>query len=376
MVSSILSNIAIILLMHLSINYYYDFKHRLTKNLDDSIFVVIASTAVISMLFLPISYNDGFIFDLRLVPLTFIALVKGPRITIYILVIVSLFRLLVIGGSGVIPGLFFGTWLPTLFALLFSTGEEREFRYLKIWLVISGVWVLSDIPIIWFHPNGWEVFQSIALLRYISFVGGAFLLYTFIVNEHKRTFMRDQLKFYAEHDPLTGAYNRRKFLDIMKNKSVDQQSYVAIIDIDYFKKINDTYGHITGDKILVEITEIISKRDKDQVIVGRYGGEEFILFIYSHSSQEVAEILDSIREEICNHQFYSFSSEKLPTITVSIGISRLNDPEFLLEDINRADFNLYKAKEKGRNRILFAEPNNNDQIESSKIEKVTQLTNS
>ena len=151
-------------------------------------------------------------------------------------------------------------------------------------------------------------------------------------------------------DPLTKVLNRR-FLENYKDDIVKFYSHLLIVDIDHFKKINDTYGHQIGDKVLQNVSRIIKKllREKDLVI--RYGGEEFIIAINVSSDDLAIKIAERIRKTIESTPII-INDDKI-RITVSIGVTKI-DPKKSFEDIfSVADQALYEAKKAGRNKVVF-----------------------
>ncbi len=128
---------------------------------------------------------------------------------------------------------------------------------------------------------------------------------------------------------------------------------VAIIDIDYFKLINDKYGHQAGDQVLIEFTQIISNGLRPYDILGRYGGEEFIIVSVNTTSEHLKIAIERILEKIRKIEI-NYKGNKI-NFTFSTGIADGND--FIEEDltvdraVELADRRLYKAKQKGRNRI-------------------------
>lgn len=161
----------------------------------------------------------------------------------------------------------------------------------------------------------------------------------------------------AGRDPLTGLYNRRHFSNIAdKNLSLskenDQAFSILMIDIDMFKDINDTYGHNTGDNILVELSHKLVELSRVQDIVSRHGGQEFIMLLPNTNTKEATKIANDIREKIADMRITTDSKEEI-YITVSIGVSQsIFDDNLSIEKIILdADINLYQAKENGRNKV-------------------------
>ena len=121
-----------------------------------------------------------------------------------------------------------------------------------------------------------------------------------------------------------------------------------MLDIDYFKMINDTYGHSAGDKVLIEVSSIIKSTLRSCDYVGRYGGEEFLIIIKDVSLEQGVAICERIRESIENHEW---SIDGLRT-SVSIGLSEItgNHTDSI---VNKADELLYKSKSNGRNQLAY-----------------------
>jgi len=168
---------------------------------------------------------------------------------------------------------------------------------------------------------------------------------------------RDALKELAMKDYLTGLYQRRMFDEILVkeiSQSVRHQSFltVAMLDLDFFKKVNDTYGHAVGDDILISTASIFLKLTRTEDIVCRYGGEEFVIMMPNTELKEGLLTCERIRAKI-EATVYSTNIGELHT-TISIGVSqfqsqRESTPEQLLK---HADDCLYKAKKAGRNQIF------------------------
>lgn len=157
---------------------------------------------------------------------------------------------------------------------------------------------------------------------------------------------------YASKDTLTGLYNRRYLDEFNHHEHLieeDSNFVVAFFDIDYFKKVNDTYGHDMGDAVLKEFAILLKSLSRTEDIVCRYGGEEFLIIVYNISQEKAIEKFNKIRLEIENKSI-EFESNTI-NITTSIGIDIGKVDDTLESIITNADKALYKAKENGRNRI-------------------------
>ena len=153
-------------------------------------------------------------------------------------------------------------------------------------------------------------------------------------------------------DPLTGIANRLHFTMVYEhaiNVALREQLPLGIIffDIDYFKRVNDFYGHLTGDKILKDIANLVKQRLRKSDIYARWGGEEFIILLPDTSLEETFQVAEMLRSTIESEPF-----EVVGNITCSFGITVLRDNESAEMLLKRVDGLLYKAKEDGRNRIV------------------------
>jgi diguanylate cyclase (GGDEF)-like protein len=157
-------------------------------------------------------------------------------------------------------------------------------------------------------------------------------------------------------DSLTNIFNRRYFFEVAQHSIALTQRdgrtlSLLIFDIDFFKKINDTYGHQAGDTVLITLAQKIKSVVREGDIFARIGGEEFALLLQNSSLQEAKDIAEKLRLMIEKTPF--IHNEKSLNITVSIGVSSSKkDTVFSLEALyESADIQLYKAKESGRNRV-------------------------
>jgi two-component system cell cycle response regulator len=178
---------------------------------------------------------------------------------------------------------------------------------------------------------------------------------------------KEKLEQLATFDSLTGLYNRRATLGKLRelinlaNRYKEDFSLI-MLDIDHFKRVNDRYGHLIGDSVLEEIATIICRNIRETDIVGRYGGEEFIIVLPKtdlSSAWVVAERLRTIIEKAEMKE----STGSVFAITVSQGLASWERDEDAYSLISRADEALYKAKEKGRNRVqIMLSPSLRDKI--------------
>lgn len=171
----------------------------------------------------------------------------------------------------------------------------------------------------------------------------------------KINFMYSQTKHMSVTDPLTGLFNRRHFESCLDREFSRAKRYkndlsFAIIDIDFFKQVNDTYGHSCGDYILKETAYLITNNFRLSDMVFRYGGEEFVVILTETPKENALIPLERLRKAFENADF-KFNGKKIK-ITISSGISAINDKVSTAWDLfDEADKALYCAKENGRNQI-------------------------
>lgn len=178
------------------------------------------------------------------------------------------------------------------------------------------------------------------------------------VVEAKR--LMDTLRESNLRDPMTGLHNRRfleEFVDTMVASSNRRKSTLCILmlDLDYFKKVNDTYGHHAGDTVLKEIARILVQSVRASDLVIRYGGEEFMVILQDTAGEHGDHVADKIRVavETLKIQLPGTVLHK----TISIGVADYpEDADTIWQTIKFADVALYQAKEQGRNRVVHFEP--------------------
>jgi len=156
-------------------------------------------------------------------------------------------------------------------------------------------------------------------------------------------------------DRLTNLYNRHKLDEVLLTEihrfTRYQSNFCALLmDIDFFKKVNDTYGHQTGDEVLVQVASIINENTRLTDVSGRWGGEEFLVIAVQTELENACLLAEKIRAKIEQATFPGIGK-----ITISIGVAKYEFSETEAHFINRADDALYKAKETGRNKVVCAE---------------------
>jgi diguanylate cyclase (GGDEF)-like protein len=213
----------------------------------------------------------------------------------------------------------------------------------------NAEWFIRVTPI-----NSWYTkLENIALV----FTGLLISLVIFFVmhNNHELKNMQAVFEQMAITDPLTGIFNRRHFMEMVrvnmeKSRRQNEACYLIMFDIDKFKDVNDTYGHQTGDKVLMDITARIKTKIRLYDLFARYGGEEFIIFISNVSKEKICEIGERLRVSLSSIAFV-YDNVSLHC-TASFGIAKMEDYD-LDKTIRQSDEALYSAKRNGRNCVAY-----------------------
>ena len=267
---------------------------------------------------------------------------------ILVLNIFSIMAQHAIGGSNS-QGLIFGYSLfPYLYIAILSIFPQTAVEGLR----------LSSITIIFVavkhYLNG-------TVMSFTAFSDFWFLsLLTVVILSSQMGQMQMMLRLYRQgtRDPLTGLFNRGRLMNNIKlvtdfiNRSKESDDKVALMmfDLDFFKKINDTYGHSSGDDVLVGFSQLLTSSVRTIDIVGRYGGEEFIAVMINIREKDALVVAERIRKNSEATLVETRSGHKI-NFTTSIGIAFYEKGEEISSLIERADKNLYKAKFEGRNRV-------------------------
>ena len=174
-----------------------------------------------------------------------------------------------------------------------------------------------------------------------------------------------KLEYQANMDPLTNIYNRLKFNNILTQELLRCRRHkhnlsIIMFDVDDFKRINDKYGHLTGDKVLKEIVSIVNRNIRNTDFFTRWGGEEFII-IATETDEMGADILaNRIRVDIASYDF-----KNIGNITCSFGVAKFIDDDSIEDLIGKADNALYQAKSQGKNCVIVANGKNNNKNKKS-----------
>ena len=258
-----------------------------------------------------------------------------------------------------------------VFYLIIKTKEQHDYTSLAILILNILALITTVIPIIYYIRKDFHIFptqvgliQSISNMFRNSFV--LFSIYVAVMHQFKvdhqlildeKNRLMKELEILSVTDELTGLYNRRGFdnyIDYEYTQSKrDNPGYtITLGDIDFFKKVNDTYGHDCGDHVIKLISRTLKENIREQDCLARWGGEEFIILQKGNNAESTKQIIERIRRQIedlkIHYDDHTFS------ITMSFGIAEMN-PSYENYDkfIIDADMKLYQAKQSGRNRIVI-----------------------
>lgn len=237
----------------------------------------------------------------------------------------------------------------TFFIIYFFYKGDKETKIITFsFFIISLYWLYSTLIAAGIVP--WEEYPSDIAV----FICLLFLSYS-IVNRLNYTKELEEAKVELTNltltDYLTNLSNRKNIDYVLKinenlfNRYKDKFS-IILIDLDDFKKVNDTYGHLVGDKVIIEISEILKKYTRQTDVVGRWGGEEFIIICPKTDLLDASKLAEKLRDKIATYQFETVGNK-----TASFGVATFKENETIIELITRVDNAMYLAKSRGKNRV-------------------------
>lgn len=249
--------------------------------------------------------------------------------------------------------------IPLLFAI--CTFSICKKIVIKIW---SAIILLSYIIVLYSRYNIVSKYNDslhyieiinllIASLAMIFIIFAKFLCENFIV-VYRNSYVKD-LKQQIKTDFLTGLGNRRYMEELLTSGIDFTDAYIIIADIDYFKNVNDTYGHIMGDNILRDVSKLMVEHFKGDDRIARWGGEEFLIYIQGIAIFDAKRKLENFREEI-SKKIFEYDNVKI-NITLTFGVRNIDANTDITSIITDADAALYYGKKHGRNQVVFYESN-------------------
>lgn len=356
LVPAFLQGLGIVALV--SISYDLLLHQRMTGWLRSVLVASIFALAVVGTMATPIGFGGGVFFDLRHVLLVLAALYGGVFAAILTGIAACAYRLWV-GGAGAaagVAGIGISVWVGAI-----SLGyRDRPHRPLKRILFVGLMPSASLLSLI-LLPFAMisEVFKTMA----VPMIAGNFVAAVVMLGLLERRKSQDEreteLEEFAHTDKLTGIANRLKLESaapeiIASVLAEERKIAVLVMDIDHFKQVNDTFGHMAGDLILADVARVLKREMRDGDLVARYGGEEFVALIAVGSEAEAHIAAERICRSVARSR-HELRGIRL-TVTISIGVHVVCDGESSLHQLMElADQALYLAKANGRNRVELAD---------------------
>ena len=303
----------------------------------------------------PLRVAPGVIVDLRSLFIGFSGAFLGPVAMVISLTIGAVTRYQ-IGGTGVVPGIVAMTLAGcsgTLWGYLMRNRSRARVRHLLLLGLMLCVGLLAFLLL---PPEiRIKAFKNAAPYAAASYILGALLLGTFVERERFYAMRERRLTNEVNTDPLTGLLNRRGFqsgFEAAQEETVSENgAAILLVDLDHFKKLNDTYGHDAGDLVLQSVGATLRKAVRQSDLLGRLGGEEFAVYLPNASMADARNIAERIRAGI-EASIVASNGSSIKASTSIGGCWSLNAMD-LTTGLKRADVELYKAKQGGRNQVRF-----------------------
>lgn len=292
----------------------------------------------------------GVIYDFRVVPVALASRRYGMLAGVAVALPIGLYRW-TLGGPGVVPALI------NLLLVVILASPRQTWRTLtppwrgenlyRCWWVPLGLFTLANLPtFLAFALAGRSMGDALAVyLSYTVLSAVGMILGHLVVQTRLQALSHAaRLGQLASTDSLTGLYNRRQFdLDL---PGASLASFLLLLDLDHFKRINDTYGHAAGDRVLIALAEVLRRSVRPADRVYRLGGEEFAVVLHDCHPDAAPLVSDRVRQRVAL-EVSALAALPGETITISGGLA----PVTAISPLAEADARLYAAKAAGRNRV-------------------------
>lgn len=278
----------------------------------------------------------------------FVDYTKNIHFLVYIITIINFYPIIWILDGGILGTVPYHFPVFIVYLFLSLDGNRKKVAFLSFFIMITFLIFLQ-----YFNPSMFHREQSIheKILSVYSqiltiFLSLYFLMYIYFQELKSK---KESLEKLAKNDPLTGIFNRNHFFEkvefCLKN-TFDKNMYLMMFDIDDFKNLNDKYGHLEGDKVILKVVEIIKNNISEDDFIGRYGGDEFVVFFNNKNDDYIREFCFKIKNSIQSINFFE-------SISMSGGISKY-DKNFDMDTfIKIADDKMYEVKRSGKGKVCF-----------------------
>lgn len=316
---------------------------------------IIAGVLGGTLMFFGMNVNQIVVIDFRYFAIIIAAIYGGAFSSTVAGLIIVIFRMLLFGINK-------QSMVMSTAIVLISVGcgfiSKLSIHKKKKWLYMIAFSCISFLMGILLLLTDKTIFYEVFLIYLISTIILGIMLYYLTEYINKSNLLIRRLKEASSKDFLTGLNNVREFDSLfndLSQKAIKKKEKLSLIfiDIDFFKKINDTYGHSAGDAVLSELGILLNITCRSFDIISRNGGEEFSVLLIDCPGEQALEVGERIRKAVENHEFVLPAGEKI-NITISVGAATYPDTTGYIEKLmENADTALYAAKRSGRNKVLL-----------------------
>lgn len=289
---------------------------------------------------------EGARYDYRF--LLYILAIKyiGPKVTLPSIFVISVLRFFWGVDMNAVSSFLYGMVLILTLSFVNKLLTHVAYDFLQLLLATCyTLFVGASLNLILYH----DFFKDgqIYIILLVS-SGGMVAIFLWIIKQIQR------IRQKSEVDYLTELKNSRRFYFDISRLKTSNAYHLCVLDIDFFKIVNDTFGHLSGDMVLKIVADVLCSYQSPKITFYRIGGEEFLCLAEGYSDQEIYTFMEKVREAIAQADSGLTDAKCLPIkITVSIGISQVSDVASVRHSLNHADKALYQAKESGRNCVRF-----------------------
>lgn len=310
------------------------------------------TAAGVVLLQFPVRIAEGVFLDLRSVLPALAGFAGGPVSGLLVALGLTAYRIY-IGGAGMVAGSvvllsagLLGAVLGVGIGALTRPGWELLWRA----LLIFGLSTLGFglVPV-----TGGQILRQSYPLMVAFYTAGFFICLGIFRLHYQADKSQREMERIAQTDPLTSLLNMRTFGAALDQSRVEGPAYLLIFDLDRFKLVNDTYGHIFGNEVLIAVAELMRSQIRAEDLAFRYGGEEFAVLLRNCSREQAVQVAERLRLAVSAHPFTPAEGQTLQ-VTISGGLVPLRANLPATRQVEAADALLYQAKATGRNRILAA----------------------
>lgn len=330
------------------LTYFVSFKLKIFKGIFYGLVGII-------LMFYSFHVNSTVIMDFRYISIIIASIYGGVTSAIISAIIIGVFRVAYFGVNN--------CSIIAFIMLIFVGGGCGVLSHIKLSRLKK--WIYSNLYSVLVFAIGFiflveelNIFLQVVVTYIIGTILVSAIIYPYIEHLDASNILFRRLRDESSKDFLTGLNNRRSFYYIFNTivneiKDKEEKLSLLFIDIDFFKEINDTYGHHNGDVVLKEIASLLIESCRDFEIISRHGGEEFSILLRDCSVKYSLDLAERIRKKVESNKFNLFNEIEI-NITVSIGVAIYPDSTTVPEElIILADSALYEAKRTGRNKVVL-----------------------